>query len=572
VRLRFGIVRATGEHPADPVVYLSGGPGQGALELVPLAYAQLYGPLMHGRDLVIFDQRGTGLSEPSLACDEYVAWALGSISSLQTAAEALAEARQALDACRLRLVEMGIDLDDYNSAASAADLDALRQALGYQHWNVYGASYGTRLALTAMRDFPAGIRSVVLDSAYPVDANLYTELPENGERALDALFAACRANPGCNHAYPDLERTYQRVLERLYAVPALITLPDLASGSVLPSVLTGDAFAGFLFQGMYATELIPLLPELIAMADRWDFDLVGLLLGSFLQQIGFVHVGQQLAVQCQEEVAFTTRAELEEQTRAHPRFGAFLEGALTLGPSIADVCADWRTVPPNPIEDQPVHSAIPTLVLSGSLDPITPPSWGERVAAGLDYGKFLEFPHTGHGVINSRECGEAIVTAFYTNPHASLDTSCIPQTPEPAFTARAVSTAPFATPGGLSGVRPESWDQVLPGVFQEAALTSLVHQAAPGVTGAQLLAQIARQPTLAGSPAAVGSLTTPLGTWQLYSLDAHGQRIDLALTEQSGVLLIVQLSTTTPRRDTYYESVFLPAVRELRFPSAAPTP
>ncbi|MBJ7454186.1 MAG: alpha/beta fold hydrolase, partial [Blastococcus sp.] len=205
VELAFGVVRSDAPDLADdPVVYLSGGPGQSTLELVPQGFAQLYEPLTANRDLVLLDQRGTGLSEPSLACDEYTDVALESLGSDLSDEELEAEALDALEECHERLADDGVDFADYNSAASAADLEDLRVALDYDEWNLYGISYGTRLAQQAMRDHPDGIRSVVLDSAYPADADLYAEMPGNAERAMEALFTTCADDPACAAAYPDL--------------------------------------------------------------------------------------------------------------------------------------------------------------------------------------------------------------------------------------------------------------------------------------------------------------------------------------------------------------------------------
>ena len=197
---------------------------------MPQGFAQLYEPLTANRDLVLLDQRGTGLSEPSLACDEYTDVALESLGSDLSDEELEAEALDALEECHERLADDGVDFADYNSAASAADLEDLRVALDYDEWNLYGISYGTRLAQQAMRDHPDGIRSVVLDSAYPADADLYAEMPGNAERAMEALFTTCADDPACAAAYPDLGRTFRDLVAELNAAPAPITVVDGATG------------------------------------------------------------------------------------------------------------------------------------------------------------------------------------------------------------------------------------------------------------------------------------------------------------------------------------------------------
>src|SRR5690606_41848600 len=142
------------------------------------------------------------------------------------------------------------------------DRTGLRRAVGYEPWNLYGASCGTRLALTATRDCPEGIRAVVLDAAYPLEANLYAETPRNVDRAFDAFFAACEADAGCASAFPDLEETFVALVDRLNQSPAPIQVVA-GTGMRYESEMSGDALVGFLFQGLYATDLIQFLPEII---------------------------------------------------------------------------------------------------------------------------------------------------------------------------------------------------------------------------------------------------------------------------------------------------------------------
>ena len=139
----------------DPVIYLEGGPGGSALKSYTSQFDFLFGPLLEKRDVVLFDQRGTGYSQPALACPEYNQAVIDMLPKDMTAAESETVANKALLACRDRLVKEGVNLDMYNSAQNAADIEALRQALGYDQVNLYGISYGTRLALTALRDAPA---------------------------------------------------------------------------------------------------------------------------------------------------------------------------------------------------------------------------------------------------------------------------------------------------------------------------------------------------------------------------------------------------------------------------------
>lgn len=578
IRLRFGMVSASGDAPEDPIVYLAGGPGQSAMEFVPQAYGLLYEPLAGDRDLIILDQRGTGFSEPSLFCNEYFSWAMESLGSEATPEEQASQAEQALEDCRQRLIDEGVDFGDYDSAASAADLEDLRTALGYEQWNLYGNSYGTRLALTAMRDHPDGIRSVVLDAAYPLEANLYAEAPENAARAMDEFFSACEADPNCSQQFPNLEQRFTDLVQRLNAEPASVTVPNpnpMAGGQRFESPMTGDALVGFLFQSLYATDLIQFLPEIIAAADEGDFGTIGLLQGAFVAELSYVSLGMQLAVQCHEEVPFASAEEIEGAAAEHPLVEAFFAAAPTLGPQMLELCEGWGTVEPDAVEDEPVESDIPTLVMTGNLDPITPPRWGEAIASNLANAQFFEFPYTGHGVVAGRDCGVEMTQSFLDAPDSPVDDACVASIPAPPFTTAGVDVqmVPYTSPMGFESLRPEGWDEAVPGVFQESVLVALIQQALPGATVDQVMEQIAMQLGVDEVPQPAEEIDANGVLWQRYELRDLGQTVDLALAEHEGNLLMVQLGTTPLRRDVYFEQVFLPTVEALD-PSAmeaAPT-
>ncbi|HEX6305128.1 MAG TPA: alpha/beta fold hydrolase, partial [Anaerolineales bacterium] len=195
IQLHVAVFRSRSEEPEnDPVVHLAGGPGSSSLGVAGYILGQGMDAILEQRDLILFDQRGTGYSQPRLDCPEREALTPtlleGSLSQ-RAEQDAIVEA---LRECRERLTEEGVDLSAYNSAASAADVNDLRRALGYTKINLYGVSYGTRLGLTVMRDYPQAVRSAVLDSAYPPQVNLYTSLAPNAERAFNQLFAGCTAD------------------------------------------------------------------------------------------------------------------------------------------------------------------------------------------------------------------------------------------------------------------------------------------------------------------------------------------------------------------------------------------
>ena len=209
IRLHVAIFRSHSDNPApDPIVYLEGGPGGQALEAASLVFNRRFAPFLADRDLIMFDQRGVGYSEPALDCQELIDLTYETLAQDLSPEEILALSTEAIRSCRDRLVSEGVNLAAYNSAESAADLNDLRLALGYEEWNLYGISYGTRLALTTMRDYPQGIRSVILDSTYPLPVSINTETPANFDRALNVFFGGCATDPAGSEAYPDLETVF----------------------------------------------------------------------------------------------------------------------------------------------------------------------------------------------------------------------------------------------------------------------------------------------------------------------------------------------------------------------------
>jgi pimeloyl-ACP methyl ester carboxylesterase len=417
IRLAVAVVRTGGANPApDPVVYLSGGPGSPALSDA-VAFAQGWSSFLGNRDFVVIDQRGTGFSRPFLGCPEVVEFYRGERADLIDRRERLRAEGLALLRCHDRLASEGVDMAQYHSAANAADLEDLRQALGYAQWNLFGISYGTRLALTAMRDYPAGIRSVILDSTYPLQAGLYSELPANIDRSFRTLFDHCAADPGCNSAYPDLENVFYALVDRLNAEPI----------TVRGRRIDGAALTEVLFRSLYRTGEIPGLPAMIYAAHGGDYNELGRLAVARLGGGGgpAFSQGVYFAVQCAEEMPFAPLEEVQAAAAAYPRLEPFLLGMMEFSPEVYAVCEAYGSAPPSPAENEPVVSAIPALLLAGEYDPITPAHWAHQAAETLSTSYVYAFSRTGHAVIARGACPSSLVRAFLNNPAVPPDSSCV---------------------------------------------------------------------------------------------------------------------------------------------------
>ena len=416
-------LKARTDTPApDPLIFLQGGPGGAALSTIEF-WADL--SWRDTRDIILIDQRGTGYGEPNLKCPELY--------------RNLDFSEAATD-CRTRLSAAGYDLSAYNSREDAADINMLITALDLSEGaNLYGVSYGTRLALTVLRDMPQQIRTVVLDSSYPPQAERLMEFGANYARALDRVFNVCQSDPVCNEAYPRLEKMLYEALETIDASdPEEVTGLGLSSQDLL----------NILFQAMYDEEITESLPYAFRELERGNVDLFILMLSGLAtaeevetESFNVLSIWRGLAdvfkfiwrevqsegvyfsTECPEDVLFQHHRKVQREVRGLPP--QLRQLALETSLQMFAACRAWGSELGEAIENEAVTSDIPTLILAGSFDPITPPEWGQRAAKTLDNSYFFEFPNAAHGVFASGDCPVDMVAAFLDKPTAEPDASCI---------------------------------------------------------------------------------------------------------------------------------------------------
>ncbi|MCA9883833.1 MAG: alpha/beta hydrolase [Anaerolineae bacterium] len=423
--------RTRSPHP-DPIVYLVGGPGGSIVRSVSDFFSLNMINFGRQRDVIFFDQRGTGLSQPRLQCEGVINVALNALTEGYSAERELRRSQYASMLCSQQYLEMDVDISAYTTANSAADLNDLRLALGYDSWNLFGVSYGTRLALTAMRDYPEGIRSVVLDSVYPAQVNLFTDYLDNATRALDVLFAGCAANQTCSTDYPNLEATFVQLYNQLNADPQTVQLSSY-TGDDVSIVLSGDKLFDWVFSWLYNIENIENIPRWLSEIAAGDYD--SAVRAGLRQELRVYNIdhGMYQAVQCHDEISFTTEADFTHMRDAYPQYASLLSRMLMLNERVLDVCRDWQPNPTDAIENDPIVSDIPTLLLSGEYDPITPPAWGQLAAETLSHSYFYEVPGVGHAVIFSSLCGRQIAADFIDNPDRSPAHRCLQSAHPPEF-------------------------------------------------------------------------------------------------------------------------------------------
>jgi pimeloyl-ACP methyl ester carboxylesterase len=423
VRLPVAVFKSdSADRRPDPLIYLDGGPGGNTLSGARFVYEAL-APIAANRDLILFDQRGAGGSHPSLNCPEVTDVNYAQLLRQFTIDERVAQDVASVRRCRERLAGQGIDPSFATSAESAADVNDLRIALGYEKLNLYGVSYGTKLALTVMRDFPDAVRSAVLDSTYPLQADLYAEVQADFDRALNALFASCAADDFCGAEFPNLDQAFYETVDRLNRIPVQVSLGALTGRSASgPATIDGVWFSTFIFQALYSEDAIAVIPQFIFDTRDREYGAMEVLADLFFRDIESISYGMHLSVQCGEEVPFTDRNAVITAAEAHAHLRDY---SVYNARSLFASCDEWQAPAASPNANEAVSSTVPTLVLAGEFDPITPPAWGRMVADSLENSYFFEFHDIGHGVAFSDECPAGMATAFLDDPASQPASGCI---------------------------------------------------------------------------------------------------------------------------------------------------
>ena len=408
------------EPEADPLFFLAGGPGQSAAQLAPEVRA-IFRSILRRRDIVLVDQRGTGKSNP-LNCKS-------ESNSLQELTERDEQALARLKKC---LAGYDADVRFYTTPIAMDDLDDVRNYLGYDRINLYGGSYGTRAALVYVRQHGEHVRAIVLDGVAPTDMRIPMFAARDAQRALDRLLADCEADAACRGMHPGLAARVRNLLARLEANAPRVEVMHPRTGVRETVTIEARVVAGILFGALYSPLTASLVPTLIARAEQNDFQNLLALAYASEDSSDNMSLGMQLSVLCSEDATHLTAEDIGRES-ASTVFGLHLQrGQLK-------ACEIWPRGNVDESYFEPVDADVPALVLSGDLDPVTPPGWGDSVARHLKNSRHVIVPATGHGVL-ATPCGQALIRDFIDKPEpASLDVSCVARIKRPPF---------FLTPSG----------------------------------------------------------------------------------------------------------------------------
>jgi pimeloyl-ACP methyl ester carboxylesterase len=424
----------------DPIFVFAGGPGQAATDVIAAVTPQLSG-LTTKRDIVFIDQRGTGKSNP-LNCK----FANDSDDSPDPAARRAATLKLVGD-CRDTLAQRA-DLTQYGTTAAMMDYDEVRAALGYEKINLWGGSYGTRTAQEYLRRYPERVRTMVIDGVASPSMALPATFARDAGASLEAAFKACDAQPNCAKSYPDFRTGFSALLDRLEKKPEKLSLRDPLTNLSRDVTVSRQSLATQVFSLLYAPQLVAILPEAIKQASAGNFAPLYAASGGFVDfaedKIAF---GMRLSVSCNEDVPRIDAAAQEAAEQERPFQTMFIR-------EFATACENWPKGKIPADFHTPVKSDKPVMILSGGLDPVTPPIFGDEVKKNFSNSVHFIAPQIGHGV-SQHGCGPKLLKQFIEKASVEgLEGECLKRLPRPTYFQAMVEKPKPPTAAAKSGATP----------------------------------------------------------------------------------------------------------------------
>jgi len=408
VELKVAVVPALNLTPdPDPVVPIAGGPGQGAIQFYT-SYSRAFEDVRRNRDILLVDQRGTGESS-RMDCpvdDDLVEGQYSTELTIEYTNECLEQ--------------LPFDPRFFTTSVAVTDLEAVRAALGYPSLNLYGVSYGSRVAQHFARRYPGSTRTVVLDGVAPPQESLGPEIATESQKAVNNILARCAEDAACSERFPGIQETFAKLLAELKSSPIVIRVPDPSTGRPESVAFGQGEFAVAIRLLAYHPNSMALMPLLIHEAGTGNYVPLGSQYKMTMVAMNdMLAIGMHNAVLCTEDIPFLDKTSID-----YEGIEASYMGPLQLN-ALEAICSVW---PEGPIDEEfkvPLTTDIPVLLLSGDADPITPPRYAEMAAVDLSNARHLVGRHQGHGQI-AVGCTRRLFAAFVdaADP-AGLDAECL---------------------------------------------------------------------------------------------------------------------------------------------------
>jgi len=406
--LRVAVVPALNLTPEpDPLVPISGGPGQGSVQFYT-SYYWAFEDVRRNRDILLIDQRGTGESA-TMDC-EFDDDILEGEYSVEVTVEYT-------ERC---LEQLPHDPRFFTTSVAVSDMEAVREALGYPTLNLYGVSYGTRVAQHFARRYPDSTRTVIIDGVVPPQLSLGPEIATESQKAIDKILARCAEDEACNDSFPGVAADFEQVVAELRDAPVTIDVPNPSTGRPENLEFGEGELAGAIRLLAYHPNSIALMPLLIHEAGKGNYVPLGSqFMMTMIAMADAMSLGMHNSVMCTEDVPFFDKSSIDYDGLAASYMGTFQIDALEA------ICSVW---PAGPVDDEfkvPLSTDLPFLLLSGDADPITPPRYAELAAIDLENATHLIGKHQGHGQI-SVGCTPQLVADFIDAADGSgLDATCL---------------------------------------------------------------------------------------------------------------------------------------------------
>lgn len=420
-------------YPGEALLAIAGGPGQSAIDNAA-SFNSMLAKVREQRDILLIDQRGTGRSN-ILNCTDGNASALSfNDSNVDSALETQKCLEQIKDT----------DITQYGSLTALADFEAVREHLGYKKLHLYGISYGTRMAQLYMRHYPDVLSTVTLDGVVPMQQSVLA-IGEAIERGFSLLLEDCKATAACHAQFPQLADDLAKVEAKLQMAPFVSDIRDPLTGDQTSLTMTRNKFLGAVRMALYMPNVRALLPHAIHQAAEGNFQAMVGLFSLTVDSTG-IAMGMHASVVCGEDVHRIT-PEMRE-TASHSYMGKLMLEQME------NSCAVWQIPNVDANFSEPISSDIPTLLLSGEIDPATPPSWGELAKEKLTNAKHFVAPYATHGVAY-QSCGNKLIADLVASGSVKdLDGQCLEKDVRRSFYLNASTVEPLTNDNNTSTPEP----------------------------------------------------------------------------------------------------------------------
>lgn len=400
------------KHINDPVLFIAGGPGQAASESYLFA-DHIWESLAKNRDFYLIDQRGTGYSN-YMGCDDLL--------NNEQLVNMDYDSEKVKQLARDCVAMLPGDARFYTTDITVQDFDELRSALGIEKWNLLGVSYGTRVATHYMRSFPKSVRTVVLDSVVPPQHILGSEIAARSQQTLDVLFERCETNSQCHERMPELRKNVEALLSKLDDDPVSIRVENFKTGKIEDMTFTREHLVTLVRMYLYNPRTLALLPPMLhEAAQNGNYSPIARAATNTAENLqNSMATGLHNGVMCTEEYPYYENISEDEKDASRSSYMG-----MDLIQLMQDVCSVWPQGETIAAMKEPLISDIPTLLLSGEFDPITPPAYAEKTLQTLSNARHLVLKGQGH-FVSGTGCTPHLVEKFVTDASsASLNTRCL---------------------------------------------------------------------------------------------------------------------------------------------------